>query len=66
MNFIEGFLCWYLETHNLSYQSGFLIQVRYWRIYYCEEMKREFPYSLKKDMKPVSRAIRCQVSADLS
>lgn len=28
--------------------SGFLIRARYWRIYYCEEMEKEFPYNLKK------------------
>lgn len=55
INVIEGFLRWYLETHDTERQSGFLIRVRYWRIYYCEEMQREFPYHLKKDMKSVSR-----------
>lgn len=36
----------YLNFNN--YQSGFLIRAHYWRIYYCEEMGKEFPYDLKK------------------
>jgi len=51
MNVIEGFLRWYLETHDVEYQSGFLIRARTWRMYYCEEMNKEFPYNLKKQMK---------------
>ena len=58
MNVIEGFLRWYLETHNVEYQSGFLIRARTWRMYYCEEMNKEFPYNLKKQMKSVSVAFR--------
>jgi hypothetical protein len=54
---VEGFLRWYLETHHVKLQSGFLIRVRYWRIFYCREMKKEFPYELKGQMKDVSNIL---------
>ena len=66
INVVEGFLHWYIETHNVEHQLGFLVRARYWRIYYCEEMRKEFLYSLKKDMKSVSSDPRHQIVTDLS
>jgi len=44
---IEGFLRWYLDTHNVKYRSGFL---RFWWMYWSEEMDRVFPYDLRRRM----------------
>ncbi|OJJ83623.1 uncharacterized protein ASPGLDRAFT_418591 [Aspergillus glaucus CBS 516.65] len=32
------------------YQSGFLVFVRYWGVFWCEEMDRLFPYDLRRKM----------------
>jgi hypothetical protein len=47
---IEGFLRWYLDTHDMEYQSAFLVFARYFRIYWCREMHREFSYDLRRKM----------------
>ncbi|PYI25427.1 hypothetical protein BP00DRAFT_490913 [Aspergillus indologenus CBS 114.80] len=47
---IEGFLRWYLDVHNVKYQSGFLVFPRYWRMYWCEEMDSLFPHKLRRKM----------------
>ncbi|OJJ81330.1 uncharacterized protein ASPGLDRAFT_50383 [Aspergillus glaucus CBS 516.65] len=54
LKLIEGFLRWYLENHNAEYQSGFLVFARYWRVFWCEEMDRLFPYDLRRKMINVS------------
>jgi hypothetical protein len=30
---IEGFLRWYLDNHNVGYQSEFLVFARFWRVF---------------------------------
>jgi hypothetical protein len=55
LRLIEGFLRWYLDTHNVKYQSGFLVFARFWRMYWCEEMDRVFPYDLRRRMTKVSK-----------
>ncbi|KAJ8149190.1 hypothetical protein LV165_008185 [Aspergillus fumigatus] len=47
---IEGFLRWYLDNHNVEYQSGFLVFARYWRVFWCQEMDSLFPYMLRRKM----------------
>ncbi|KAJ5882834.1 uncharacterized protein N7473_011096 [Penicillium subrubescens] len=47
---VEGFLRWYLDNHNVEYQSTFLVFARYFRMYWCEEMRREFSYDLRRKM----------------
>ncbi|KAN0076658.1 hypothetical protein V8E54_006800 [Elaphomyces granulatus] len=47
---IEGFLRWYLDTHNIQYQSGFLVFARYWRIYWCDEVGKVFDYTSRRSM----------------
>jgi hypothetical protein len=51
---IEGFLRWYLDNHNVEYQSGFLVFARYWRVFWCQEMESLFPYMLRRKMTMVS------------
>ncbi|KAH8424218.1 uncharacterized protein LDX57_001975 [Aspergillus melleus] len=50
LRLIEGFLRWYLNEHNMKYQSGFLVFARYFRIFWCEEMDSLFPYDLRRRM----------------
>jgi hypothetical protein len=50
LRLIEGFLRWYLNDHNVKYQSGFLVMARYFRIFWCEEMDSLFPYDLRRRM----------------
>lgn len=47
---IEGFFRWYLDNHNVEYQSGFLVFARYCRIFWCQEMDSLFPYALRRKM----------------
>jgi hypothetical protein len=54
---IEGFLRWYLEGHNVVYQSTFLVFARYFRIHWCREMHREFPYDTGRQMTKVSTTL---------
>lgn len=54
LNVVEAFLRWYLETHNVVSLDGFLVKVRYWRIYYCYTLDHEFPYTLKRETKNAS------------
>ncbi|QSS61296.1 hypothetical protein I7I51_03469 [Histoplasma capsulatum] len=51
MNLVEAFLRWYLDEHNVESLSGFLVLVRFWRIFYCYEMNKDFPYNLKRKTK---------------
>ena len=51
---IEGFFRWYLDNHNVKYQSAFLVFARYWRMYWCEKMDKQFPYDLRRKMVKVS------------
>ncbi|OJD12571.1 hypothetical protein AJ78_06865, partial [Emergomyces pasteurianus Ep9510] len=52
MNVIECFLRWYLDTHNVRSLTGFLVKVRFWRIYYCVELNTGFfLYDLKRQTK---------------
>jgi hypothetical protein len=51
---IEGFLRWYLDTHNIQYQSGFLVFARYWRIYWCDEVGKVFDYTSRRSMTMVT------------
>ncbi|OJD10770.1 hypothetical protein ACJ73_09701 [Blastomyces percursus] len=51
MNVVEAFLRWYLDEHNVESLSGFLVLVRFWRIYYCYEMNKDFPYNIKRKTK---------------
>ena len=54
LKLIEGFLRWYLESHHVVYQSCFLVFARFWRVFWCEEMDRLFPYDLRRNMTNVS------------
>lgn len=47
---IEGFLRWYLDNHNVEYRSSFLVFARFFRMYWGEEMRREFSYDLRRNM----------------
>ncbi|KAB8230031.1 uncharacterized protein BDW43DRAFT_314468 [Aspergillus alliaceus] len=47
---IEGFLRWYLDNHNVEYQSGILVFARYWRVFWCQETDSLFPYVLRRKM----------------
>ncbi|KMU88075.1 hypothetical protein CIHG_05843 [Coccidioides immitis H538.4] len=51
INVIEAFLRWYLDCHNVGSLPGFLVLVRFWRIYYCYELDMDFPYRLKRKTK---------------
>ncbi|EAS29980.2 FluG domain-containing protein [Coccidioides immitis RS] len=52
LSLIEGFLRWYLDIHEQCEKAeGFKVRVRFWRMYYCNEMKQEFPYELKLETK---------------
>jgi hypothetical protein len=55
MNVIEGFLWWYIETHDVEYQSGFLYQSP---ILEDVLLRGDKTYDLKKQMKLVSVAFR--------
>ncbi|EER43971.1 FluG protein [Histoplasma capsulatum H143] len=50
-NMTQAFLRWYLDGHNVESLPGFLVLVRYWRIYYCHELDKDFPYHLKRKTK---------------
>lgn len=47
---IEGFLRWYISTHSMAYQSGFLIFEQYFRSLWCEEMSSLFNLKLRRKM----------------
>ncbi|KAL4933523.1 FluG domain protein [Aspergillus undulatus] len=47
---IEGFLRWYLNGHKIKYQSSLFVFVRFWRMFWCEEMDRLFIYDLRRRM----------------
>ncbi|QVM06749.1 hypothetical protein D8B26_001455 [Coccidioides posadasii str. Silveira] len=57
INVIEAFLRWYLDCHNVGSLPGFLVLVRFWRIYYCYELDMDFPYRLKRKTKEVGLQI---------
>ncbi|KAJ5159862.1 FluG domain protein [Penicillium canariense] len=56
---VKGFLRWYLDNHNVEYQSTFLVFARYFRMYWCEEMCREFSYDLRRKMTMISISNKC-------
>ncbi|KAL4870886.1 hypothetical protein BDV12DRAFT_195076 [Aspergillus spectabilis] len=66
LRIIEGFLRWYLDNHNVEYQSAFLVFARYWRMFWCEEMDRQFDYDLRRRMtKLVCTTLTIEYELDL-
>lgn len=54
LKLVKWFLHWYLETHHIMYQSGFLVFIQYWRVFWCKEMDCLFPYDLRRKMTNVN------------
>ncbi|KAJ5245737.1 hypothetical protein N7489_005833, partial [Penicillium chrysogenum] len=46
LRFIEGFIRWYLDEYNEEYHSSLMIVVRFFRIYWSEEIGRDLSREL--------------------
>lgn len=51
---IEGFARWYLSNHEINHQSGLQTFIRFFRMYWREEMGRELPQDIGRGLTNVS------------
>ncbi|OJJ82561.1 uncharacterized protein ASPGLDRAFT_1496032 [Aspergillus glaucus CBS 516.65] len=47
---IEGFARWYLSEHEINHQSGLQTFIRFFRMYWREEMGRELPQEIGRGL----------------